>query len=201
MKTDFYTYAYLREDGTPYYIGKGRGKRAYKKQGHKVGVPPKNRILILKQDLPEEDAVKHEIYMIAVFGRKDINTGCLRNRTNGGDGVSGRVWTEEQRRLQSETHKGKKMSASARRRMSESKKGRTLSLETRRKMSDSQRRRERSKTDPQLRAAREALVLINSNPPRFRCLVTGHESTAGPLSLYQRRRGIDTSLRERLPSG
>jgi hypothetical protein len=33
---------------------------------------------------------------------------------------------------------------------------------------------------------------------RFRCLVTGYESTSGPLSCYQKARGIDTALRERV---
>ena len=85
---NYYTYAYLREDRTPYYIGKGSGRRVYQKHG-KIYVPPKNRIIFLKQNLTEEEAFKHEIYMIAVFGRKDLGTGILRNMTDGGDGTSG----------------------------------------------------------------------------------------------------------------
>ena len=104
----FYTYAYLREDRTPYYIGKGEGRRAYKKR--KVGVnspKDKSRIIFLKQNLTEEDAFKHEKYMIAVFGRKDLGTGILHNKTDGGDGVSGRVVSMKERKNISERMKGK----------------------------------------------------------------------------------------------
>ena len=92
----YYTYAFLREDKTPYYVGKGKGKRAWanrRKPPHR----PKDdsRILILKEGLSEEEAINHEIYMIAVFGRKDRGTGILHNRTNGGEGVSGYRHTGE----------------------------------------------------------------------------------------------------------
>lgn len=90
----FYTYAYLRKDGTPYYIGKGKNGRVYHKR-HRISVPPKERILFLKQNLSEEDAIKHEMYMIFVFGRKDLETGILRNLTNGGEGMSGYKHSEE----------------------------------------------------------------------------------------------------------
>ena len=92
----FYTYAYLREDRTPYYIGKGNGDRAYKKGKGEVNPPKdKSRVIFLKQNLTEEKAFNHEEYMIAVFGRKDLGTGILRNKTNGREGASGAVRSEE----------------------------------------------------------------------------------------------------------
>ena len=94
----FYTYAYLREDRTPYYIGKGTRKRI--NSTNRSGLKPpkdKSRIIFLKQNLTEEEAFKHEKYMISVFGRIDLGTGILYNKTDGGDGCSGRVVSEEQK--------------------------------------------------------------------------------------------------------
>jgi hypothetical protein len=102
---DFYTYAYLREERTPYYIGKGKGDRIYRKRG-RIFPPPKDksRIIFLKQNLTEQEAFKHERYMISVFGRIDLGTGILRNRTDGGEGVSNP--SEKTRKKMSESHKG-----------------------------------------------------------------------------------------------
>ena len=102
----YYTYAYLREDRTPYYIGKGSGKRVYSKI-RSVSIPPEDRILILKKDLTEEESFQHEKYMIAIFGRKDLGTGILRNKTDGGEGVSGHIYTEEQRQKITQSKLGK----------------------------------------------------------------------------------------------
>lgn len=105
---EFYIYAYLREDGTPYYIGKGKGGRIFGNTG-RICKKPKDisKIIFLKQNLTEEQAFKHEIYMIAVLGRKDLGTGILRNLTNGGEGVSGLIFSEEHRRRLSLSRKGK----------------------------------------------------------------------------------------------
>jgi len=143
----FYTYAYLREDRTPYYIGKGKGDRAYKR--NRTGIKPpkdKSRIILLKQNITEEEAFKHEIYMIDVFGRKDLGTGILINRTNGGDGVSGLIHNKEVKERMSKSHRGKVRSEETKKRMSESKKGenhpnygKSHSEETKRKQSEAHR--------------------------------------------------------------
>jgi hypothetical protein len=112
---EYYTYAYLREDGTPYYIGKGKGKRWYYKYG-KNCKPPKDRsrIIKLKQNLTEEEAFKHEIYMIAVFGKKCDGTGILMNISNGGNappvlrGDNHHMKNEEYRKRVSEKLTGRK---------------------------------------------------------------------------------------------
>ena len=116
---NYYTYAYLREDGTPYYIGKGVGKRINEKYNRRAKKPKdKFRIIFLKQNLTEEEAFKHEIYMIAVFGRKDLGTGILRNLTNGGEGCSGMVCSEKTKRKISESNKGRIMSDENRKKIS-----------------------------------------------------------------------------------
>lgn len=84
----FYVYAYLREDRSPYYIGKGQNNRAYVSAvGHR---PPsdKTRIVFLETQLSEVGSLALERRYIAWYGRKDLGTGILRNKTDGGEGTS-----------------------------------------------------------------------------------------------------------------
>jgi len=112
---EYYTYAYLREDGTPYYIGKGIGKRIFDKTNRSSCSVPKDkkRIIYLKKKLTEEEAFKHEIYMIAILGRKDLGTGILRNLTDGGEGFSSLemklFWEKRNKRKREKTLKKWKM--------------------------------------------------------------------------------------------
>lgn len=97
MKRTYYVYAYLRaSNNVPYYIGKGTGKRAWAKNHGSVSVPKdKTKIVILHENLLEQEAHNLEISLIAEYGRKDLNTGVLLNQTDGGDGASGRVLSDE----------------------------------------------------------------------------------------------------------
>lgn len=90
----FYTYAYLDDAGKPYYIGKGHGIRAWKNHAN-IKTPSRDKILILKAGLTEEQAFLHERYMIAIMGRVIDGSGILHNRTLGGEGIVGWHWSEK----------------------------------------------------------------------------------------------------------
>ena len=160
----YYVYAYLREDLTPYYIGKGSGNRAWVT----ARVTPKptdvSRIQILHDNLTEEEALDLETKLISKYGRKDLGTGILRNLTNGGDGVSGRItnfseeWKAKLRKPKQMSeagraalsdfakkrvpwNKGKPMSEEQKKKLSEARKGATHSTETKHLMSETRRGR------------------------------------------------------------
>jgi hypothetical protein len=118
MSKNHYTYAYLRLDGTPYYIGRGKGRRAFSKN-HTVPPPPKERVLFLKTGLTFAESVQHEIYMIAIFGRKNNGTGILRNLTDGGDGTPGFKFSEEQLQHRREVQTGRQAPETHRQSISE----------------------------------------------------------------------------------
>lgn len=89
---NYYVYAYLRdkssstaEAGTPYYIGKGKEKR-YKSSQHNVSVPKNEaNIIFICTQLTESTALLIEKFWIATYGRVDLGTGILRNKTDGGE--------------------------------------------------------------------------------------------------------------------
>ena len=82
----YYVYAYMSNSGLPYYIGKGKDRRAYKNHG-KLPLPKdKSKILFLETNLSEIGALALERRYIKWYGRIDQKTGILANTSDGGDG-------------------------------------------------------------------------------------------------------------------
>ena len=169
----FYVYAYIREKnskiakaGTPYYIGKGSGRRAWtndRKGVHtSVHMPNKKYIVILENNLTELGAFALERRLINWWGRIDNNTGILRNRCDGGPFPCGSIRTKEFRKSISGPNNhffGKKHAEETKRKISEMAKGnkrcvnRKYTKETLLKMSESHKIVSSKKTPEQIRIA------------------------------------------------
>jgi hypothetical protein len=142
-----YIYLDPRKGLEPFYVGKGIGNRAesHLLKSHnremnfkiskmrKDGVKPVINKLLMES---ESNAFLYEIKLIKEFGRKDLKTGTLLNRTDGGDGVSGAIISEETRlrwsaeRKANPNYRGHIRTVEHRHKISESLKGRHPSEET-----------------------------------------------------------------------
>ena len=119
-----YVYRHLRLDtGEIFYIGVGTKPEEYNTWRSEYGRAIQRTITsrnsdwmdvykstqikteIVLDNLTLTEAFNSEKFFIALYGRADLGKGLLVNWTNGGGGPSGRVWTDEDRRLASELAK------------------------------------------------------------------------------------------------
>ncbi|AIX30769.1 hypothetical protein Syn7803US37_292 [Synechococcus phage ACG-2014f] len=80
----WYVYLYLREDRTPYYVGKGTRNRCHAKN-RTCEVPPADRITIVKYFQDEDESYAYEEWLIRLYGIKRTG-GILENKTIGRSG-------------------------------------------------------------------------------------------------------------------
>lgn len=94
----FYVYKYIREDGSPYYIGYGHGTRINDPHpGYKLPKRPFRQYI--QENITEVDALVLERQLTEKFGLLINGTGILENKIHGGHaspkGMLGKKQTEE----------------------------------------------------------------------------------------------------------
>lgn len=141
--TDFYVYVHRRATtGEIFYVGKGRGNRAYRKDRgrHWKAIVEKHgrTVEIVANGLQEQEAFELERSIIAKIGRRDLGLGPLVNYTDGGDGASGAVRSTEFKTRNAAFHTGRKRSEETKKNISDALRGKVPSEQTRSRMSKAQ---------------------------------------------------------------
>jgi hypothetical protein len=209
IRSDYYVYVWLRANDseiapkyTPYYVGKGSGKRAFEKYGRTVPAPrDSNCVAFVEEGLTEERAFELESYCIKLYGRVNTGTGILRNRTDGGDGPSDMIMSEETRRKMSEQRRGEKHPlwgkprpdhvkqkiSAASSGPNSSRYGIPLSQETKNKISQS------NTGKPKSLDHRKKLAAANCRYEYLIVSPSGEEFTINNLNKFCKDRALDTS--------
>lgn len=156
----FYIYRHVRLDKNEvFYIGKGttddrkktnysyysranetRGRSLWWKNIAKKGY----RVDILIESENESYILDKEIELISLYGRRNLGHGTLVNLTDGGEGTSGNILSDEQRLKRSIRLKGVRPSDLCFERSREFRKSYIVSDETRKKLSISHKGRKHS---------------------------------------------------------
>lgn len=125
MRNNICVYRHRRLDTNDiFYVGVGSIDRAYSKDPNKRNIIW-NRIVnktdyeveIIYKNLTKELAFELEMFLISLYGRKNIKTGILCNLTDGGEGSFGYKPTLETRLKISKRNKGRVVSEATRLKM------------------------------------------------------------------------------------
>ena len=176
-----FVYAYLRSAcGTPYYIGIAR-RWQRPLEPHKGSALPADpcRIRIMRTNLTWQEACKWEQFYIARWGRKDNLTGILRNRTDGGEGGLGQIFTPQHRAKISAARKGSPLSPEHRAKLQAARKAWIITPETRAKMSAAQTGKTRSpETRTKMSVAKQGTTHTAETRAKLKAANTGKTHTA-----------------------
>lgn len=177
-----YAYLFCYPDGTPYYVGVGKGDRARKVARNrwanhidaKIRASGRTTLRVVVECFTRDEACSLEKKWIKEHGRRHRDGGLLVNITDGGEGAPGMVWTEEMRGKVSRALKGRRRAPEVCAQLSKSLRGNKNALglkhseETRARMSVSLRGKKLNLSDEERakRAARASERNRLNNPAR-----------------------------------